>query len=504
MQSLNFFTSIILIISAINFLPTSLSSQIYGSGFKPSKKSLFKINKDQKYVFGYLEVPENRALENSNTIQLPVYIFKSRNAKPAKDPVIVLTGGPGNSVMPNAPWMKYWSYLDDRDLILFEQRGTRYAKPHLSCPEWGEAVYQARLLRYQNENSSLFKDEIKQLYESALLKCKSRFEKQKIDLNGYHTNEIAADVEALRLALGLDSFNLLGISYGTKIAQVVMRDFPDGLRSVVMDSPLPLEVSYDDESIDNLLKIYDQYFEACEAQEACNQAYPNLKRRLFSLLDSLNQYPLMLSIQDKQNQETQTFYLSGSDIGLLLGGTSTADVPKIPMRINQILEGDYSLLKSYLTSLSAGNGEGKGMRLSVWCAEEYPYSNQANGIARQDSSIFKGVNGATFLSETCKIWSVDPIEPLANEAVKSDIPVLILNGAYDSVTPARWGTNMLKNLPNGMQIILKGFDHAVTTYWDKPCGMEIARQFFNAPETRPNPDCFKNIEAPIFEVLIEE
>jgi pimeloyl-ACP methyl ester carboxylesterase len=57
---------------------------------------------------------------------------------------------------------------------------------------------------------------------------------------------------------------LLTLSYGTKIAQTLLRDYPEGIRSVVMDSPLPLEVNYDEESVGNLLESWELIFRDCQ------------------------------------------------------------------------------------------------------------------------------------------------------------------------------------------------------------------------------------------------
>ena len=110
--------------------------------FKPSKKTTHKIPKGQKYTFGYLEVMENRNNPGSQTIEIPVYIFKSRSPNPKPDPIIYTVGGPGSTTMPSAQYMNYYEYLDDRDFILVEQRGNFYAKPHLDCPEWAKCAPQ--------------------------------------------------------------------------------------------------------------------------------------------------------------------------------------------------------------------------------------------------------------------------------------------------------------------------------------------------------------------------
>ena len=168
---------------------------------------------------GYLTVPENRSDPNSATIDLAVAIVRVDN--PASDPIIYLAGGPGSSAIDefvSAP--ESWDinqFLYGSDLILLDQRGTGYSYPTLNCWEMEQAA----------ENSISDYD--------AAVACHDRLVSDGIDLTAYNSAESAADVEDLRIALGYDTWNLFGISYGTRLALEVMRDYPDGIRSVIID-----------------------------------------------------------------------------------------------------------------------------------------------------------------------------------------------------------------------------------------------------------------------------
>ncbi|MEL7005501.1 MAG: alpha/beta fold hydrolase, partial [Bacteroidota bacterium] len=274
--------NLILFLSSVFFLnsytPTQQARQKFSPSFSVSKKTTHKIPKGQQYTFGYLEVLENRNDPQSNTIQIPVYIFKSRNPNPKTDPIIYTVGGPGSTTMPSAQYMNYYQYLDDRDFILLEQRGNYYAKPHLDCPEWSKAWHKINLQDIDDRQSP------EGLLAEAAKKCRKRLTQKGIDLDGYRTTEIAADINDLVSVLGIEQYNLLTISYSTKIAQVLMRDHPNRIRSVVMDSPLPLEVIYDEESVENLLTTVQKLLSDCEADESCNRAFPNLQKRFFNYL----------------------------------------------------------------------------------------------------------------------------------------------------------------------------------------------------------------------------
>ncbi len=462
--------------------------------FKVSKDTTHKIKEGQLFAFGYLEVPENRANPSSRSIEIPVYIFKSRNKEYKKDPIIYTVGGPGSSTMPSAQYMNYYKYLDDRDFILIEQRGTRYSKPHLDCPEWAKAVYESNLPDFNASDSNAH-------FEKAAQACRDRLTEDGIDLNGYNTNETAADINDLVNVLNIEKYNLLTLSYSTKIAQVLMRDYPEKIRSVVMDSPLPLEVSYDEESVGNLLEFIDTMLSDCEADANCNAAYPNLKTRFFELLKEKTANPLEVSVKNPKTGEMEIFRLQGKDLVTVFSSLSNGLVPYIPSEIEKLLGGDLSSVKQQLSSLfeGPGTGEGLGMRLSVWCAEEYPFNSQE--VIEQETNRYPEVSGlspAVFKENICKLWKVEKVDSIENKAIKSDIPTLLINGSYDADTPVKWAQNMLPNLSNSHHVIFKGWTHGPTTNWGNNCAMQIANDFFNDPMRKPQTDCLEQIKSPEF------
>ena len=482
-------------------LLAGISTTLYGQGkkdfqptLKESKKTTHKIPKDQDYTFGYLEVLENRQDPNSQTIQIPVYIFKSRSPNPKPDPIIYTVGGPGSTTMPSAQYMNYYRYLDDRDFILVEQRGNFYAKPHLDCPEWSEAQHTISLPGFDPKlNDSLL--------ATAVKACRERLTNEGIDLNGYNTKEIAADINDLVEVLKIPEYNLLTISYSTKIAQVLLRDYPNRIRSVVMDSPLPLEVNYDEESVNNLLASIDLLLSDCEADTDCNMAYPNLKERFTAYLIEKSEKPLEVEVENPKSGALEQFYLNGADLISVFTSASTGDVVNIPLEIGKLLNGDLTKVKELLTYLfqDPGQGSGLGMRLSVWCAEEYPFTSQM--IISQESSRYPQVEGlspAVFDAEICEIWSVRKEPELENQPVKSDTPILLISGEYDNETPVKWASSMRKNFPNSYHLVFKGWKHTPTTNWGNPCAMEAANVFFNDPGANPSPECFDNIHHPKF------
>ena len=204
----------------LNCLSDRSMAQDFKPSFSVSKKTTHRIPAGQEYTFGYLEVLENRDEPKGNRIKLPIYIFKSRSENPKPDPILYTVGGPGYTSMRASKYMEYYKYLDDRDFILFEQRGTQYAKPSLDCPEWAKAVYESNLPNFDSAKTD-------SLFQKAAKGCNERLRKQGIDLDFYTTNQIAADINDLINVLGIEEYNLLTMSYSTKIGQVLVRDYPD-------------------------------------------------------------------------------------------------------------------------------------------------------------------------------------------------------------------------------------------------------------------------------------
>ncbi len=492
MKKIAFFLGSVLIVCNI----FGQSKSDFKASFKESRKTTHKIQKGQAYTFGYLEVLENRNKPNGNRIKLPIYIFKSRSKNPKPDPILYTVGGPGYTSMRASKYMNYYKYLDDRDFILFEQRGTQYAKPSLDCPEWAHVVYESNLPDFDTTKTD-------SLFQRAAKICNERLQMNGIDLNSYTTNQIAADINDLIKVLEIEEYNLLTMSYSTKIAQVLIRDYPDKIRSVVMDSPLPLEVNYDEESVQNLLESVKKLLADFENDEKCNSAYPNLKTRFFEYLEEKTENPLIVKVENPENGKLETFYLKGMDLITVFTSASTGSVPDIPLEINKLLNNDLSSVKNQLQYLfhEPGGGIGKGMRLSVWCAEENPFNSQEI-IALETNKYpsVKGLSPTVFSNEICNIWNVQKVSEIENESVKSDIPTLLISGEYDNETPVKWARLMTNNLTNSHHLIFKGWKHGPTTNWSNPCAMQAANDFFNNPKKKPNPDCLKEINSLTFKI----
>ena len=179
----------------------------------------------------------------------------------------------------------------DRDVIFVDQRGTLHADPLLACPEVDQ---------FENDTVDLpmAAASTTTLDTAAYQACRDRLAATGVDLASYNTTENAADIADLRVAMGIDSWNVYGVSYGTRLALSLLRDHPEGIKSMVLDSVSPPVNNIVDTWWSAPASSFKAIFAACEAQPACAAAYPNLAADFTDTVNRLNTTPLVVQTQD--------------------------------------------------------------------------------------------------------------------------------------------------------------------------------------------------------------
>jgi pimeloyl-ACP methyl ester carboxylesterase len=430
---------------------------------------------------GYLIVPENRDDPNSPTIELPIAILASSSANPAPDPILFLQGGPGGSGLEDIEGWLESPYLEERDIILFDQRGTGLAYPTLDCPEVDE--YDSNL--------------------DAMQACHDRLQDEGVDTSQYNSAANAADVADMRLALGIEEWNLLGVSYGTRLAMTVMRDYPAGIRSVILDSPYPPNVqAYSEQAINALLAI-DTLFAGCRADAECDDAFPDLEAIFYELVADLNDNPVEL--------EGELYDGATLVNGIFSALYDVTAIPWLPVVIYEAYEGNYDPLLEF-----TGEGYGRfqfqndeidtsdseGMFYSVECHEEIPFNDYDTAVASIDdypeSARIGLLADIDELFAICDFWNAGQPANIENNPVRSSIPTLILVGEYDPVTPPPWAQAAAAQLSQVFTYVFPGVGHAVLDSGD--CAQNLIIDFLDNPTREPNAACVDDMEGPLFEL----
>ena len=382
-----------------------------------------------------------------------------------------------------------WLYMfndvrTDRDLIVLDQRGVGYSEPSLNCPEAEEQWF-------QDWTQNLSMKESDQHYAKALQACHDRLVSEGINLSAYTSAANAADVEDLRKALGYSQWNIYGGSYGTKLALTIMRDYPEGVRSVILDSAYPLQANlYAGPS--NSLRSLNRIFERCAADTDCNQAYPDLEATFYNLVDQLDTEPPILNLYDALNFKFYKVVLNGDRFIWTIFQMlyDTGQLPGLPRRIYEIKEGKTDLLFTSLQSYIFFDGYwAEGMYFSIQCNEEAPFGSidaTKSANANLSPRILEATNSLQ-IYEYCAAWVESQPSPKENEAVVSDIPTLILSGEFDPVTPPAWGQLAAETLSNSQFLEFPGFGHWV--YGTGACDSQIVLDFINDPDTPVDANC---------------
>ena len=193
------------------------------------------------------------------------------------DPVIYLAGGPGDIAPLEVNGLIAADFIRDRDIVVVSQRGTMFSDPPLTCASIDDFARVALGLRFYSETT-------KRDHLVATEDCHRKLTDTGADLSAYNSTESAADFADLRKVLGYSAWNIYGTSYGSYLAQTIMRDHPEGIRSVVLDSVLPTTYSVP-ANWWNARAGFDNLFQACTAEAACNAAHPRLQETFTQLVN---------------------------------------------------------------------------------------------------------------------------------------------------------------------------------------------------------------------------
>jgi pimeloyl-ACP methyl ester carboxylesterase len=441
---------------------------------------------------GYLTVPQEHGKKSSSTkkLRLAVVIYKSKVEPAQPDPLFIAQGGPGGSTIDTyAPILMESSIRNGRDIVLFDQRGTMHSDPQLTCPE-----FSLESLTALQTNQT--KEKRQQLSLEAAKACYDRLVAQGIDLSAFNSRENAADIEALRQALGYQRINLYGVSYGTLLALHTMRYFPSSLRSVVLDAVAPLQTNYIAESPRSAHNAFEKLFKSCQADEACRQAYPDLKQVYLNTVTYLNELPITIQLTHPKTQQKIQVLLDGDTFQNTLFRLLYISpfLPALPKLIQDVADGNYDLLSLFLSLLVFDDSTSLGMFFSVVCTE-YDQFTPSDSATPQSPIALQKYWETENIEKVCGLWKVK--QTVTNHTpVKSDIPTLVLSGAFDPITPETFALMTAKTLSRSYSFTFPNVGHGVM--FTGECQDQILEEFLQNPLKPPQASCLSSLNPPQF------
>lgn len=449
---------IILLVVIISFLATACAPQPAAVDAPQGMDLqncplLFGADQQLSAQCGTLTVPENRADPQGRQIALHVVVIPAINRNPAPDPLFMLAGGPGQSAVESFPLLltPLFNIRQSRDIVLVDQRGTGKSNPLRCLTDADESLGEEEMLE-------------------KLRACPDTLD---ADLRFYTTEIAMTDLDAVRAALGYEQINLYGASYGTRAAATYLRMYPQHVRSVILDAVVdPSFILLLDSARDGQSAL-DQFFARCQADAACAETYPNLQSEFDQLLARLGQAPVNVSLRHPVSAAPLELTLTRDLVLNLVFNILYAPElsATLPLSIHTAFhQADYTPLVSLAYMLDAGLYE--GMFYAVTCTEDAPLI-QPEEAARLGAGTLFGDRTAGFLS-ICANWPRGSVSPDFRAPIQSDVPVLLLSGEADPITPPRHAEKMLPGLSNSLHLVFDDMSHGSLT---SRCSIAMVEDF---------------------------
>ena len=414
---------------------------------------------------GELSVPENpnQSAGADNVIELAFAVLPARSGEGLPDPVFFLAGGPGQSARDVAPIMAraLRDINAERDLVFLDQRGTGESNA-LDCA-------------IDEEYTDWLNPKLEEAAES-ILAC---LDEWPADVRFYTTTDAANDLEQLREHLGFEQINLIGGSYGTRLGQVYMKAHPDRVRSAILDGVAPMRLALGAEHGPNLDRALEALIAACQAEQACSDAFPDLDE---AFIDLKNAYPSWvdgprITITHPRLGEALEITFSRTVLATALRflAYDPATQMMLPYLIHEAASTEQPqriATQAVMVSEQMSDALALGLNFAVGCAEDWPHWPDT----AQSEATLLGDSIGDLYAKVCPEWPSGDVPKDFNAPYTGSTPMLLLSGELDPVTPPSYGDEVDALAANSLHLVASGRGHIVMT---TPCLASVATQFIN-------------------------
>jgi pimeloyl-ACP methyl ester carboxylesterase len=160
----------------------------------------------------------------------------------------------------------------------------------------------------------------------------------------------------------------------------------------------------------------------------------------------------------------------------LYGGHGKANT--LPLQIHRAFGGDLApLVETAIDQrIRLDRALAMGMLFSVTCSEDLPFIDAATA-ARETRGTLLGDYRIAEQKRVCADWPRAAVPPDVHTPVRSTVPVLLVSGERDPVTPPEFGTRVAASLSNGLHLVLPHGGHGGVGV--SPCVTGLARDFLD-------------------------
>jgi len=445
---------------------------------------------------GYLTVPADRANPDGETMRLHVSYFQSFSETPVDDPIVYVMGGVGGGPGSDESIALYQGvdvdfaiFLEHRDFIVLDQRGMGYSEPNLNCRAYEQAII-------ANAQAAQTPNTIYQSLESALQDCFATFNAEGIDLRHFSTENTTADLEDLRAALGIESWNLYAVGYGAQPALNYARDYPEHTRSIILSSPITDLPTWLQSEVSRVEASLQTLYTSCAQSEECNTDFPQVSTAFEEAIALLAENPVTIEIahpivgvpmdfviDDDQFIETVKWSLLFAENILFL-----------PFIIETTAVGSYrflAILASQLVNIAQFTNE--GTHYALLCQEAIPYINDVGDETTLNAIAVEHLKINLKLAQSiCQTLNLPPHARFEVPNI-TKIPLLVFRGEYEHVSLESDIEAILAMNPNAQTFTFPNLTYDVLYSWDI-CPQLVTADFLEAPQQTINTPCLQAIE----------
>ena len=448
----------------------------------------------EKVLCGTYEVFENLALKKGRRIVLKVVVYPATGQSKQPDPVFYIAGGPGSSATEDAPYVaeEFKKVREKRDLVFLDQRGTGGSHP-LNCTFFNAADLQS-YLEYWNPLAEV-------------RKCREELEKNS-DLRLYTTTIAMDDLDEVRAALGYRKINISGGSYGTRAAQEYIKRHGKNVRAAHLHGVSPTSQFMPRDFPQHTERALNGVIDECLTDGACRGAFPALRPEAQAVLQTLRRGAVEAEVKRASDGKAVRVRLSrnlaAEAVRYML--YSTGGASRLPLILHTAAQGNFTPLAEaaiFYRQQIVGSGA-NGLYLSITCAEDLPWIKAGEG-ERNGENTFLGDYRLRQQREACALWQQGKIPGDYAAPTRSDVPVLIMTGEWDPVTPPLYGDMIAKNLPNSLHVVVPSGGHGFGGLEGLDCVSNLIAEFFDKGTVKGlDTACVKNIRRRGFQLKLPE
>jgi len=433
---------------------------------------------------GTFAVPENYARKGGRLLSLEVVVVPSQT-KPAKEPLFFLSGGPGEAATEEARGFAQSWIRKDRDIVLVNMRGTGKAT-RLDCDLGGSDADP------QEYMEPLFHD-------GAAYGACAKALAAKADLTQYTTTIAMRDLDGLRQALGYGKIDIFGGSYGTRAAIVYLRLYAKNARAAILSGVSALSERGPLYHAQSAQRAFDILAAQCAADAACHKAYPDVKGDLGAILATLRAKPAQVTLKHPATGKpfTATLTASGFADGLRVMLYDEQTGRGVPLLLKRARAGDYTPF----AQMALENGRGlkhalaMGLLLSVTCTEDVSRIRPEE-VAKETAGSFIGDWRVRGQMAACGAWPKGELPADYAAPFTTDVPVLLISGNLDPVTPPHWAVDAQKSFPNSLHVVMPGAHVS-----DNDCVDALMKRFLATASVKGlDTSCVAKTKLPPFEM----